>query len=399
MSYRPSYAKRTRRVGPKDPAHSELPSAILSLIASGSAVSRADLARSLNLAPSTITLRISELIEAGLVTESGSGEATGGRRPTLLSLVPEAGHILAADLGITQAWVGRLSMSGTLMESVQISPDLVQGPHDVLPKLAMAMRELSDPQGTPLRGVGLSLPGPVDVGLGVVDSPAYMFGWHQFPVRDWMAEEFGVIASVENDANMMAVGEYALRQQDRPDTKNREDTLFVKADDTFGCGFILNGQLYRGATGTAGDIGHVQSPSAGNLLCACGKRGCLETVVGGRAIVAQLRESGVEVDTVEDVVNLALSGDARTLARLQAVGKILGESLSTVVNFINPSLVVIGGSLSQVDAFVAAIRAQVYVGCHPLATKNLLIEASQAGSLAGLLGAGQQSLRAVLASG
>lgn len=399
MGYRPSYAKHTRKSGPKDVALSEFSSAILSLIASNPASSRADLARKLNLAPSTITQRINELIEAGLIAESGAGGHTGGRRPTLLSLVADAGCILAADLGAAHAWVGRLNMSGALLDSSLISIDISAGPEAVLPIISEAMRSLIEDDTPPLRGVGLALPGPVDFTRGMVDSPSRMRGWHQYPVRDWLSREFDTVASVDNDANMMALGEYSLRQRQNPDTKNRTDTLFLKAGAAIGCGLILQGQLYRGASGTSGDIAHVQVSAAGELPCACGNRGCLETVASGTAIVSQLIEAGVEVKDLADVIRFALNGDTQTTTRLRAAGRLLGQTLSTVVNFINPSLVVLGGGLSQVEPYVAAIRSQLYAGCHPLATKNLLIEPSQAGSQAGLLGAGQQCLRAVLAQG
>ncbi|GAA1048629.1 ROK family transcriptional regulator [Arthrobacter russicus] len=397
MGYRPSYAKHIRKTGPKDLALTEFSSAMLSLIANRAATSRADLARQLNLAPSTITLRVNELIDAGLITESGAGGHTGGRRPTLLRLVADAGCILAADLGAAHAWVGRLNMSGTLLDSSLITIDISQGPEEVLPAVAAAMRSLLEPAGPPVRGVGVALPGPVDLNRGVVDSPSRMRGWHDFPVRDWLYREFGTVASVDNDANMMALGEYTLRQQQNPDTKNRMDTLFLKAGAAIGCGLILQGQLYRGATGAAGDIAHVQVTAAGELPCACGNRGCLETVTSGNAIVAELAAAGLAVRDLNDVVRHSHSGDIRTTTRLRSAGKLLGQTLSTVVNFINPSLVVLGGGLSQAEPYIAAIKSQLYAGCHPLATKDLRIEESLAGSQAGLLGAGQQCLRSVLA--
>ena len=173
--------------------------------------------------------------------------------------------------------------------------------------------------------------------------------------------------------------------------------MFLKAGAAIGCGLILQGQLYRGATGAAGDIAHVQVTAAGELPCACGNRGCLETVTSGNAIVAELAAAGLAVRDLNDVVRHSHSGDIRTTTRLRSAGKLLGQTLSTVVNFINPSLVVLGGGLSQAEPYIAAIKSQLYAGCHPLATKDLRIEDSLAGSQAGLLGAGQQCLRSVLA--
>ncbi|XAS67403.1 ROK family transcriptional regulator [Micrococcaceae bacterium Sec5.7] len=397
MGYKPSYAKQVKRTGPRDVALTESSSNILSLIAGGRVTSRADLARALNLAPSTITIKVAELLEAGLISESGSGSATGGRRPTLLHLVPDAGYILAADLGAHHAWVGRLNISGYLTCSKLETINIADGPDVVLGHVAAMMRALTDDNDPPLRGVGMSLPGPVDVARGTLDSPSRMRGWHNFNVQRWLAEEFGTIAVVDNDANMMALGEYVLRQHDAPDSKQKQNTLFLKAGAAIGCGLILNGQVYRGATGAAGDIAHVQVPAAGDRPCSCGNRGCLETVASGTAIMSQLAEAGVPGNGIEDIIRNALDGDAQTTTRVRTAGRILGQTLSAVVNFINPDLVVLGGGLSQVEPFVAAVRSQLYESCHPLATKKLTIEQSLAGSQAGMLGAGQLCLRTVLA--
>ncbi|WP_284984150.1 ROK family transcriptional regulator [Arthrobacter sp. efr-133-TYG-118] len=388
-----------KRTGPRDIALTEYSSSILSMIASGRANSRADLARTLNLAPSTITIKVNELMEAGLISESGSGSATGGRRPTLLELVPDAGFILAADLGAHHLWVGRLNLSGNLLVSEIRTIDINDGPEVVLPQAAAMMRALSDPAvDPPLRGVGMSLPGPVNFALGALDSPSRMRGWHEFKVRNWLAEEFGTLAVVDNDANMMALGEHTLRQRESPDSKVRQNTLFLKAGAAIGCGLIIDGQVYRGATGAAGDIAHVQIPAAGDAPCSCGNRGCLETVASGSAIIRDLAAVGIDAADVNDIVLQVNNGDPHTTTRVRTAGRILGQTLSIVVNFVNPDVVVLGGGLSQLEPYVAAVRSQLYESCHPLATKNIVIEASLAGSQAGLLGAGQLCLRTVLAS-
>lgn len=399
MGYKPSYAKTVKRTGPRDIALTEYSSSILSMIASGRATSRADLARTLNLAPSTITIKVNELMEAGLISESGSGSATGGRRPTLLELVPDAGFILAADLGAHHTWVGRLNLSGNLLASELRTIDINDGPEVVLPQAAAMMRALTDPAvDPPLRGVGMSLPGPVDFASGALDSPSRMRGWHEFKVREWLAEEFGTLAVIDNDANMMALGEHTLRQRETPDSKVRQNTLFLKAGAAIGCGLIIDGQVYRGATGAAGDIAHVQIPAAGDAPCSCGNRGCLETVASGAAIIRDLAAVGIDAVDVNDIVQQVINGDPHTTTRVRTAGRILGQTLSIVVNFVNPDVVVLGGGLSQLEPYVAAVRSQLYESCHPLATKNIAIEASLAGSQAGLLGAGQLCLRTVLAS-
>ncbi|MGA7206844.1 MAG: ROK family transcriptional regulator [Specibacter sp.] len=399
MGYKPSYAKTVKKSGPKDLSMTEFSSNILSMIACGAAETRADLARTLNLAPSTITLKVTALLEAGLITESGSGLSTGGRRATMLSLVPDAGHILAADLGAKHVWVGRLNLSGYLLESKLGAIDISEGPERVMPQVGAMLRSLTDcSDGSPLRGVGMALPGPVNFDAGTVVLPSRMRGWHLFDARSWLASEFNVPAAVDNDVNMMALGEHALRLQRNPNTKQQQNTLFVKAGAALGCGLILNGAVYRGGSGAAGDIAHVQIPYAGDLPCSCGNRGCLETVASGGALIKQLNDSGIPMSSISELLETVLDGDPQITTRVRTAGRILGHTLSTVVNFINPDLVVLGGSLSQIELYAAAVRSQLYEGCHPLATANLSIEQSLAGSQAGLLGAGQLAVRTVLAA-
>lgn len=388
-----------RRVVRDDETAGGASSAILASIASGLATNRACLARRLGLAPSTVTVKVNELIAAGVLVDAGCGDPTGGRRARNLRLAQGADCILAAALGRHHARLGVLDLSGALVAVEQVPVDVADGPEAVLEALVIGWARLLG--AVPLQavhGIGVGLPGPVATATGSVDSPAAMPGWHRFSVRDWLGERFGVPVVVDNDANAMALGEHTFLSGHRSDgAATAQSLLFLKAGSAVGCGLVLAGHLHRGATSLAGDIAHVRVSAAGDAPCSCGNRGCLETVSSGASILAGLRRGGVPAEQGVDLVRLVADGDAQATTRVRAAGRLLGETMSAIVNFVNPDTVVLGGLLSTMEPFVAAVRSQLYESCHPLATRSLRIEQSRAGIDAGVLGAGQLALRHVLA--
>ncbi|HEY0248081.1 MAG TPA: ROK family protein [Gryllotalpicola sp.] len=373
-----------------------LPARALALIASGQATTRTELAQHLGAAPSSVSLAIQHLIARGLVAEEGVQSSTGGRPRKVLRIGDADEYALAADLGGRHARIG-VVRSGGVRELVTTVPfDLAAGPDAGLDALVEAFGRLRETATGTLAAVGVALPGPVDLGQGWVDSPSRMPGWHRYPVRARLAERFGVIASIGNDANMMALGEDAAHRGER------RYSITVKAGTAIGAGIVLDGRLYLGAHGAAGDITHVRVLSAGDIPCACGNVGCLETVASGAALQRIVNEQGKHVRTTEEVIALVQAGDPIANQAVRRAGSYLGEVLSANVNFFNPDTVFLGGILSTVEPFVAAVRSQLYESCHPLLTRHLSIERASLGADAGLVGAGlqalQQSLTATLES-
>lgn len=171
----------------------------------------------------------------------------------------------------------------------------------------------------------------------------------------------------------------------------------VKTGSAIGAGVIADGRLYRGGTGAAGEITHVRVEAGHDIPCSCGNTGCLETVASGAALVRILRERGLDVTSVEDVVRLASDADPEATRAVRQAGRYLGMVLAANVNFFNPDAVYLGGIVSTLEPFVAAVRSQLYEGCHPLVTKHLVIERASLGADAGLVGAGQFALQRALA--
>jgi predicted NBD/HSP70 family sugar kinase len=229
-----------------------------------------------------------------------------------------------------------------------------------------------------LRGVTIGVPGPVDARTGHVVSPSRMPGWHRVSISEAMARHGLATVLVDNDANLMALGEHGVAPADH--------MVFVKAGAGIGCGVIASGRLHHGSVGAAGDISHLPVPGREDVECSCGRGGCLDAVASGAALVRDLTSAGVRVTEPADVV--ALAGDAEPTATrlLREAGRATGELLATVVNFFNPDALVIGGQLSRAEPFVASVRAAVFARCLPMATEELQVRTSQTGSLAGVTG-------------
>lgn len=366
--------------------HGSNAGAILDLIRSGHSRSRAEIARSTGLSPSTVAQRIDALIASGYIREAGEGVSQGGRRPRTLEVDPTSGVVCSVDLGSHHATFGLVDLSGRLIAVRNENMDIGQGPQRILTWIMAVADELVAEHAQPgqrLRGYGIGLPGPVDSTTGRMVSPSRMPGWNGIDVAAAMTELSGLPAATDNDANLMALGEHdALGDE-------VQHLVFVKAGSSIGCGVIALGDLYHGSHGMAGDISHVSVPGAPPVLCSCGRTGCLDAVAGGAAIVQALRAAGVEVADTSEV--LALARDAHPLATqmLREAGSRVGGVLATIMNFFNPQRLVLGGILGEAEAFVAGVRSTIYFECLPMVTDDLDIAVSVTKDRAGIRGAGR----------
>jgi len=366
-------------------ADEDLSRRIIDLIARGQASSRSELAATLGLAPSTVSLRVQSLIDAGLVNERGDGTSRGGRRPRLLGIDEGSGVVLTVDLGGGHARIGAHSLSGELRETRSIPVVLADGPEVTLDAVCEVFDELA--RDTAIHAIGISLPGPVDIDRGTVTQPSRMPGWPGFRVPDYVRARYGVPVAVDNDANLAALGEH------RAQFGANGHSITVKAGTAIGSGIIVDGHIHRGATGAAGDITHTRIDGSGDIPCSCGNTGCLETVASGASLVRQMRERGrTDVETTADVLALARDAEPEATTIVRTAGTHLGQALSGVVNFFNPHAVFLTGSMSASEPFIAAVRSRVYEACHPLATQQLRIEAAQTRADAILHGAARWAL-------
>jgi predicted NBD/HSP70 family sugar kinase len=364
------------------------PGGVLQLIRSGAAASRSDVARLLGVSASTAAGRVQALIDHGYLREAGDGKSHGGRRPRWLALSPDSGSVAAIDLGSHHASLAVFDMCGTLLAEHEQPVRIADGPSVVLPAALAEVQRMADP-AIPLRGVTVGVPGPVDARTGRVVSPSRMPGWNGVDVREVLAEHTDLPVVVDNDANLMAVGEHSADPV--------AHLVYVKAGTGIGCGVIASGRLHHGAVGAAGDISHLAVHGREDVACSCGRNGCLDAVASGAALVRDLTAAGVPVTDPASVVDLARDAHPVTTRMLREAGQATGEVLSTIVNFFNPDVLVVGGQFSRAEPFVASIRSTLYERCLPMATEALQVVTTRTGRLAGVLGAAHLMLEYLLA--
>jgi glucokinase-like ROK family protein len=388
---------RGEPVRSSEPLHVDL----LRLLRDQGALSRAELAGRLEVPRPRLLAELERLIAAGYAAEAGPAASRGGRRSTLVELNPDL-RFAAVDLGATSVDVevtnGRLEPVAAYQESA----DIRSGPKVILHRVSELLAKAhAEGAYERLTAVGIGVPGPVSFRDGVPVSPPIMPSWDRFPVREYLTREYGCPAVVDNDVNIMAIGE---RHGGVAHSVN--DFLFVKIGTGVGCGICQDGDVYRGTDGCAGDIGHIQVDARGPV-CSCGNVGCLEALFSGAALardataaarsnaspaLAERLAAAGAVDA-KDVAKGASEGDVTCIRLIRDGGRHVGGVLAGLVSFANPSMIVIGGGLAQLGhVLLAEIRSVVYHRSLPLATRNLPVVLSELGSRAGVAGA------AVLAS-
>lgn len=343
-----------------------------------------DLVEMTGLARSTVSQRVDLLISDGYLVEAGEARSTGGRPAVTLAFNKDRGVVLAADIGATQSHLAVCDLEARPFAEMSVDLSVSDGPEAVLSVIESSFDAMLAEWGrmdADVAGIGIGVPGPVEFTAGRAVHPPIMFGWHAYPIRDRFAERYDTAVLVDNDVNIMALGDYWMLDQPV------EDMVFVKVGTGIGSGLILGGHVHRGAKGAAGDIGHIQA-GATDVVCRCGNSGCLEASAGGAALARQLAALGYPAENGRDVMDLVASGNQDALGLLREAGRLIGEALSSVVNLLNPELVIIGGDLARSgQTLVASIREVVYSRSLPLSTADLRIQQSPLGSKAGVVGA------------
>ncbi|WP_066287157.1 ROK family transcriptional regulator [Arthrobacter sp. B6] len=358
---------------------------LFQLLRDGKARTRAELALTTGLARSTVASRIDALIASGLVGAAGEANSSGGRPPSRFAFNPAARAVLAVDVGATHVIVAVTDLGGRVLAEQRLAQDVADGPEPVLGRVVkegLALLKQAGRGPLDLAGVGIGLPGPVEHATGRPVKPPIMPGWDGFDVVTHVQRSLPVPVLVDNDVNIMALGERTAHWPEH------ENFLFIKVATGIGSGIISNGELQRGANGTAGDLGHVRVPRGDDVLCRCGNYGCLEALASGPALAAELTRQGVPASKGSDVLRLVAGGNLQAVQVLRQAGRDVGDVLATVVNLLNPSVIVIGGSLGQAgEHLMAGVREVVYRRSLPLATSHLRIAQSTAGDQAAILGA------------
>ncbi|MFH8799672.1 ROK family protein [Streptomyces sp. NPDC017936] len=365
---------------------------LLALVRTGRATTRGALQQATGLSRATVGQRLDRLFRAGWLREGAGGPVDsplGGRPSITLEFDDAHAVVLAADLDTRHARAAVLSLTGELLAEHSGTLAVEDGPDAVLGELGRWFAELLEKAGhraDEVCGIGLAVPGPVDSETGRVVQPPIMPGWDGYDIRGRLARAFTertgappVPVLVDNDANLMAYGEQRSGYPDCP------AFVLVKVSTGIGAGVVVDGAVYRGLDGGAGDIGHIRVGA--EALCRCGSHGCLAAVASGGAVARKLAETGVPAASGSDVRDLLAAGHPGAAALAREAGRQVGDVLATVVTLLNPGVLMIAGDLAGTP-FLTGVRELLYQRALPRSTARLEVVTSRLGERAGLVGAG-----------
>jgi glucokinase-like ROK family protein len=347
-----------------------------------------------------VTTCVDSLLSKKIIQLNGSGDYTGGRRSKTFSMNGKLGLVAGVDIGATSIDLVLSDFSGNMIGRNGEPANVREGPRVILTRLCELLKDLlreNNLRCENLSGIGIGVPGPVDFSLGTLVSPPIMPGWDGYPIVSTIQEQFPYAnVVVDNDVNVMALGETS-----RGAGRGVDNLIFVKIGTGIGAGIICGGKIYRGTSGCAGDIGHICVNKNGPI-CHCGNTGCLEALAAGPAIAERGVKTALDGSSPvlmkyyennggklrsEDIGDAAREGDTSAIEIIRESGQKIGEVLASLVNFYNPSMIVIGGGVSNIgNLLLSSIRQAVLNRSLPLATRDLQIVFSAIGSDAGVMG-------------
>ncbi|MEU2511058.1 ROK family transcriptional regulator [Streptomyces syringium] len=346
-------------------------------------LTQAEIARSTGLSAATVSNIVRELKDGGTVDVTPT--SSGGRRARSVSLSGDAGIVVGVDFGHTHLHVAIGNLAHRVLaeeaEPLDVDASAAQGLDraETLVKRLIVTAGISPEK---IVGVGLGVPGPIDVESGVLGSTAILPGWAGTNPRDDLAARLGVPVYVDNDANLGALGELVWGSG-----RGAADLAYIKVASGVGAGLVINGQIYRGPGGTAGEIGHITLDESGPV-CRCGNRGCLETFTAARYVLPLLHSAHGTDLTVARMVQLAREGDPGCRRVIADVGRHIGSGVANLCNLLNPRRVVLGGDLAESgELILGPIRESVSRYAIPSAARQLEVVPGALGGRAEVLGA------------
>lgn len=369
-------------------------------------ISRVELARELNLTRAAITSIINDLQAMGIVDEV-EGQIRSGRKPIVLEINPHRGYVVGIDMGATHVTMLLANYAAHVVKDIEWTIDIDDGPQKIISQIDEHLHQMlmeMNLRMEEIKAICLGVPGPVVLRGGMVSEPPIMPGWDKFPIESYIQSLWDVPVTLGNDAELGAIGEWAYGAG-----RGEENLAYVKVGRGIGAGMLLDGQIYHGADGSAGEIGHITIDENGPL-CSCGNRGCLEAMAGGNAVAkraVELVKKGqrTELSTIrpvdsiqsKDVIAAACNGDLVAQQILSETGAHLGTAIAGLVNLFNPSMIIVGGGVSQIgDLLLEPIRQTVQKRSLRMASKRLRISTALLGRRSSAMGAVVQALSLIL---
>jgi predicted NBD/HSP70 family sugar kinase len=328
---------------------------VLNYVRDREPISRAEIARETELQRSTISTIVEELKTEGLIEEIGEGESTGGRRPTLLRLRASGGMAIGVDVTPSCTTIASCDLAGRVLEREEFPVSAT--PDQLIELIGESVRRIAQQAGAqPVEGVGISLPGLVEPASGRATYIPY-FKWRDWNVVEQVRRATRLSVVIDNDANAAALAELWFG---RPEVSEARDFILVLVADGIGTGIVIDGQIYRGERGAAGEFGHMIVAADGPVACSCGNRDCWEAHASGRAAVARYaqkaqpregEQSGVL--KLNQLVDRALAGEQHAICALTETAHFLGIGISNLIVGLSPEAVVVGGPIARAWPLVA----------------------------------------------
>lgn len=327
--------------------------AIIELVRSGRATTWPQLVTVSGLGRRVVSQRVEQALELGLLQEGELARSEGGRQARSLRFHSAAGHVYAALVGASEMTVAVADLAGRLIDTIHDDWNVETGLEATMERLREHFSTLARRTGVHRPwGIGIGVPGPVDFASGKLVAPAIMPGWNGFSVRSWLRNHYDAPVWVDNDVNLMALGEWTQGQN-----KDRRDMLFLKVGTGVGAGLIVHGRLLRGERGAAGDIGHTHVTNDPSKVCRCGKTGCLEAVAGGWALLIEATQRAEESPifqaaigrrgklTLGDIGDAVIDGDPLAIELIDQRARAIAEVAANLVNICNPKRLIVGGGV------------------------------------------------------
>lgn len=380
--------------------HSRL---ILNLLWREREISRAELARRTGLSRSTVSAIINDLLSTGLVEETRAGVSNGGRRPIILEFQDQASFIVGIELGATHVSCVLTDLRCNVRASWSVPAPVRDEPEVALEKMTLGVRavlEAGGVQQSELVGLGVAVPSPVDQEHPGELLPLVVPKWEGHNIASHLTKSFGRPVFVDNDANLGALAELWWGAG-----SSVRDLAYIKVATGIGAGLIIDGRIFRGSAGVAGEIGHTSIDRNGPQ-CLCGLRGCLATLIGTPALLqraeSELRESGSNragPSNIDELVNWALDGDPAAVTVIRYAGDILGIGIANMLNLLNPKMVILGGGIARAgDLLMGAVRDAIVRLSLPASISNAEIRTTGLNEWGIAVGAATLALEAALES-
>ncbi|WP_316809824.1 ROK family transcriptional regulator [Pedobacter heparinus] len=356
----------------------------------------ADLCKELNLSAPKVTTLLSDLINDGLIKDYGKVESTGGRKPNLYGLVPDSAFFIGVDIKQSHINIGLSDLQKNLIKVSESLPYNLDNNKESLEALCNLIKDFVNELTIPkekLLGIGINLSGRINYATGYSYS---FFYFNEEPLSKIIESKVGIRVFLENDSKSMAYGEFSAGV-----VNAEKNVLFLNLDYGIGLGILVNGQLYYGKSGYSGEFGHI--PLFDNeIICHCGKKGCLETEASGWALARMFKErllagsssilSQNNANTadlkMEDIINAAINDDVLAIELIAKIGDNLGRGIALLINLFNPELVILGGSLAATEEYIRLpIKSAINKYSLSLVNQDTNLKMSMLGERAGIVGA------------